>query len=201
MTSDPDTADLLSRPGRSLDPAPCVHGNGADPVSASDFADTNGRPRCRFDGAARVWSSRTRTLNPGEVSDVSKELKIELFEPGADHEALDGLASDLRLELLELDVDSVSPVALEPPPEGSKGMELAAIGALLVHVKDALPVVNAVVTAARQWLARASSSGRSLKITVDGRTLELSAATAEQQQQLVDGFLRSLGAPGQPDTT
>jgi hypothetical protein len=79
-------------------------------------------------------------------------------------------------------------------------MELVAIGALLVRVKDSLPVVSAVVTAVRQWLARASSSGRSLKITVDGRTLELSAATAEQQQLVVE-FVRSLGAPEQPDTT
>lgn len=80
-------------------------------------------------------------------------------------------------------------------------MEAVAIGALLVHVKDSLPVVNAVVTAIRQWLARASSSGRSLKTTVEGRTLEPSAATAEQQQQLVAEFVRSLGAPRQPDTT
>jgi hypothetical protein len=61
-------------------------------------------------------------------------------------------------------------------------------------------VLNAVVTAVRQLLARASSSGRLLKLTVDGRTLGLSAATAEQQQ-LVAQFVRSLSAPGQPDTT
>ncbi len=132
---------------------------------------------------------------------MSRELRIELFEPDADGELVDNLARDLRLELLELDVDSVSPVSGEPAPEGSKGLELAAIGALLVHVKDSLPVLNAVVTATRQWLARASSSGRSLKVTVDGRTLELSAATAEQQQQLVAEFIRSLPAHGHPDTT
>ena len=131
---------------------------------------------------------------------MPRELTIELFEPGADDEAVDGLAGDLRLELLELDVESVSPVALGPAPEGSKGMELVAIGALLVRVKDSLPMLTAVVTAVRRWLGGGSSSGRSLKITVDGRTLELSAATAEQQQQLVAEFLRSLGAPGEPDT-
>jgi hypothetical protein len=129
---------------------------------------------------------------------MSKELEIELFEPGADGEMIDGLASDLRLELLDLDVDSVSPVAVGPPPEGSKGMELVAVGALLVRVADSLPVVNTVVTTLRQWLARASSSGRSLKISVDGRTLELSAATAEQQEQLVAEFVRSLGERPDP---
>ena len=135
------------------------------------------------------------TLDQDEVSDVPRDLKIELFEPGADVEMVDSLASDLRLELLELDVDSVSPVAVGPAPEGSKGVELVAIGALLVRVADSLPVVNAVVTSVRQWLARTAGSGRSLKITVDGQTLELAAATAEQQQQLVAEFVRSLSDP------
>jgi hypothetical protein len=135
------------------------------------------------------------------VGDVSRELKIELFEPGADSEALDGLTGDLRMELLDLDVDSVAPVASGPAPEGSKGIELLAIGALLVRVKDSLPLVNAVVTSVRSWLSRSSSSGRSLKITVDGQTLELSAATADQQAELVAEFVRSLGTPGRPEPT
>jgi hypothetical protein len=140
------------------------------------------------------------TLDPDEVSDVPRDLKIELFEPGADVEMVDSLASDLRLELLELDVDSVSPVTVGPAPEGSKGVELVAIGALLVRVADSLPVVNAVVTSVRQWLARTASSGRSLKITVDGQSLELTAATAEQQQQLVAEFVRALSdQQGPPD--
>jgi hypothetical protein len=53
-------------------------------------------------------------------------------------------------------------------------------------------MVSAVVTAVRSWLQRGSSPNRTLKVTVDGRTLELSAATAEQQQLVVDEFVRSL---------
>ncbi len=178
----PFTVTVWERVGEQV---PWLIGSGCQPV----------------DGAACLWSSRTTTHGQDEVTGVSRELRIELFEPDADGETVDGLASDLRLELLDLDVDSVSPVTRRPAPEGSKGLEMAAIGALLVSVKDSLPVLNAVVTAARQWLARASSSRRSLKITVDGRTLELSAATAEQQQQVVAEFVRSLSPPGQPDTT
>jgi hypothetical protein len=131
---------------------------------------------------------------------VSSELTIELFEPDADDEVVEGLAGDLRLELLELDVESVEPVGVGPAPEGSKGVDVAAVGALLVCVKESLWLVDAVVAAARSWLARDTSSGRSLKITVEGRTLQLSAATVEQQQQLVDEFVRSLGLPAQPGT-
>jgi hypothetical protein len=117
---------------------------------------------------------------------------IELFEPDADLETLDELTRNLREELLELDVDSVSPPTAGPAPEGSKGLELAAIGALLVQVRSSVQMVSAVVTAVRSWLQRGSSPNRTLKVTVDGRTLELSAATAEQQQLVVDEFVRSL---------
>lgn len=125
---------------------------------------------------------------------MNRELKIELFEPGADAEAVDRLTGDLRLELLELDVDSVSPVSAGPAPEGSKGVDLAAVGELLVQVKDHLPLVTAVVGAVRAWLMRGTSPGRALKVTVDGRTLELTAASAEEQQQIVSEFVRSLGS-------
>ena len=123
---------------------------------------------------------------------MGAELKIELFEPDADLETVDELTHDLRLELLDLDVDSVSPVSAGPAPPGSKGLELAAVGALLVTVKGSVKVVTSVVTAVRSWLQRGASQQRTLKISVDGRTLELSGATTEQQQQLVDEFVRSL---------
>jgi hypothetical protein len=121
-----------------------------------------------------------------EVIGVSTELKIELFEPDADPETVDELTRNLRNELLDLDVDSITQPVLGPAPEGSKGLELMAIGALLVQVKNSIPVVTSVVSAIRSWLQRGSSPGRSLKVTVEGRTLELTAATAEQQQRIVD---------------
>ncbi|WP_344047833.1 hypothetical protein [Nocardioides panacihumi] len=130
---------------------------------------------------------------------MTRELKIELFEPGADPEMVDDLAADLRLELLELDVESVSPVVQGPPADGSKGIEVATLGALLVCIKDSVWLVEEVVGTVRSWLSRGSSSRRSLKITVEGRSLELSGATDEQQQQLVAEFVRSLGAPTRPD--
>ena len=128
------------------------------------------------------------------MNSVGTELKIELFEPDADPETVDQLTRNLRNELLDLDVDSITQPVLGPAPEGSKGLELMAIGALLVQVKNSIPVVTSVVSAVRSWLQRGSSPGRSLKVTVEGRTLELSAATAAQQQQIVDEFVWSLGA-------
>ncbi len=126
---------------------------------------------------------------------MTMELTIELVDTGADPDALDELTGNLRLELLELDVDSVVPVAAGPAPLGSKGLELAAVGALLVQLKGSAALVGSVVTTIRSWLQRGpSTSQRTLKITVEGHTLELGNATAEQQQQLVEQFLQSLPA-------
>ena len=135
------------------------------------------------------------TLDRDEVSDVSRELTIELFEPGADVEMVDRSPATFVWSSWSSTSTPSRLSPLGPAPGGSKGVELVAIGALLVHVTDSVPVVNAVVTSVRQWLARTAWSGRSLKITVEGRTLELSAATAEQQQQLVAEFVRSLSDP------
>jgi hypothetical protein len=126
---------------------------------------------------------------------VGTELKVEVFEPDADPEEIDQLTHDLRLELLELDLDSVSPVMTGPPPVGSKGLDVAAIGALLVQVAASVDAVNTVIHALRSWLRRGPSGQRSVKISLDGHTLELTSATQAQQQQLVDEFVRALGTP------
>lgn len=124
------------------------------------------------------------------------ELRIEVVEAGADEQALEQLTADLRRELLELDVDAVEPVPAGPSPEGSKGLDLVALGALLVQLRSSLPLVTSVVSTVRRWLLRSGEPGRSLKVTIDGRTLELSAATSEQQERLVEQFLASVDTAG-----
>jgi hypothetical protein len=128
------------------------------------------------------------------------ELRIDVVDERADAEEADDLATSLRMDLLELDVDSVSPVLAGPAPSGSKGLELVAVGALLVRLKESVPLVRSVVTTVREWMARGGSPHRSLKITMDGRVLELSAATQEQQERLVDEFLRRLEADDPKET-
>ena len=67
---------------------------------------------------------------------MSTQLQIEILDPTADDQELDELTESLRQDLLELDVDSVSRPTLGPGPEGSKGLDLAAVGALLVALKS-----------------------------------------------------------------
>ncbi len=120
---------------------------------------------------------------------MSTELQIEILDSTADDQELDELTESLRQDLLELDVDSVSRPTLGTAPDGSKGLDVSAVGALLVALKSSVELATQVVSAVRSWMHRTKGSTQTLKLTMNGQTLELSAATADQQQQLVDAFV------------
>ncbi|MBD3926328.1 hypothetical protein IEZ26_17010 [Nocardioides cavernae] len=118
-------------------------------------------------------------------------VKVELVEPGSDLEAREVLMLDLRHELTQLDVESVSTVPGGPAPPGSKGLDMAAAAALLVQVTGSVRALDVLVSTIRTWLQRRQDPGRSVKLTIGEQTLELSHATSEQQERLVQEFLRS----------
>ena len=107
--------------------------------------------------------------------------------PDADAEEVAEATLQLRRELLDLDVEAVElPRAGEPPP-GTRAVELAALGALVVTVAQS-PLLGPVVAAVRSWLAGAPE--RSIKLELDGDTLELTGLSSKEQQRLVDEWLR-----------
>ena len=130
------------------------------------------------------------------ADDIADDILVELIEPDADPERLDATTRALRQELLDLDVESVVPATSGPAPEGSKGLDIAAVGALVVHATAAGDVVVKLVTLLRGWLRRSPARGpQALRLTIGGQSLELTNATEDQQQELVDAFLRSVAAP------
>lgn len=113
-------------------------------------------------------------------------LRLEIaLEPDADAAELEYATTQLRHELLELDVDSVDLPAGAPPPADTRGLELAALGTLLVGAGRA--AVGPIMQAVQSWVARRSS--RSVKITIDGDSIELSNASQEEQRRLLESFL------------
>lgn len=124
---------------------------------------------------------------------MEQAVVVQVDEPDADPERLEQLALALREELLGTDADvDVSQFRAGAAPAGTRALDIAAIGALLVSVKLSTESVGAVVRTIRGWLGRAGGTGRSVTLTVGDRTLVLESATAEQQEQLVREFLHSL---------
>jgi hypothetical protein len=107
--------------------------------------------------------------------------------PDADAEEVAEATLQLRRELLDLDVEAVElPRAGEAPP-GTRAVELAALGALVVTVGPS-PLLGPVAATIRSWLA--SAPQRSLKLELEGDVLELTGLSSKEQRRLVDEWLR-----------
>ena len=131
------------------------------------------------------------------MGEATTELRIEISDPDADDERLALMTEGLRQDLLALDVRSVDPVSAGDAPEGSKGVDAAAVGALVVALKTSVELATQVVAAVRSWLRRGSprNATQVLRLTMNGQSIELSAATVDQQQQLVDAFVAAAANP------
>ena len=125
-------------------------------------------------------------------STVGLRLEIGL-DVDADAGELDAATAGLREELLELDVESVARAAGRPAPDGTRGVDAAALSTLMVAAGRG--AIGPLVSALQSWIARRSS--RSVKITIDGDSLELTNASRADQERLVESFL-ARHAPGSP---
>jgi hypothetical protein len=125
------------------------------------------------------------------TEDAGNEVRIELAVDDAEAEELDRLTANLRRELLQLDIDDVTRLREGPPPPGARAVELVALGSLIVAVGKAAGALAGVVRAAQGWLGR--KPDRKVRLEIDGDVLELSGATADQQQRLVDEWLARHG--------
>jgi hypothetical protein len=117
------------------------------------------------------------------------EVQVGVVEEGSDDARLEELALLLRQDLLALDVRAVEPYREGTAPDGTRAGFAAIAGVLSVSLQPGLQVLGAVVSVVRDWLRR-SGSRRTVKITIDGDTIELSGASDAVQQQLVDAWVR-----------
>lgn len=112
-------------------------------------------------------------------------LRLQLSEEGADAQRLDELTGFLRQELLQLDVDDVTAVPAGEPPPGARGLDAVTTGGLLVALGSAAQGLGAVITAITAWRARGGKAHRKVLLDIGGEALELSDATAADQDRLI----------------
>jgi hypothetical protein len=111
--------------------------------------------------------------------------------PDGDAEELAEVTRQFRRELLALDVEAVRTPTEGDAPAGSKGLELAALGALVVTVGRS-QVLSSVLAAVRSWLA--GSQQRSVRLELDGDVLELTGVSSKEQRRLTDEWLQRHGS-------
>lgn len=110
-------------------------------------------------------------------------------DPAADDEQTERLGRQLRAELRNLDVDVTAAPAGALPP-GAKGADAASLSQLLVTMSASGGVFATVVATVRSWLARRSDAD-TVKLTIDGDTLELGRASADERSDLIRAFVQT----------
>ena len=107
--------------------------------------------------------------------------------PAADDAEIAEATLQLRRELLDLDVDAVELQRAGEPPPGTRAVDLAALGALIVTIAQSALLPD-VLAAVRAWVSRSQS--RSIKLGLGGDVLELTGVSSAEQRRLADEWLR-----------
>ena len=118
------------------------------------------------------------------MADVGELTVRVMADRDSDAEELADLTQGLCGELLDAEVDSVTPLTDELAPEGAKGLGTLADW-LLVRFAT-VEGVRAVVAAVRGWVSR---NGRSVEVNIDGDVLKLTSLTSQQQEKIIDAWL------------
>jgi hypothetical protein len=132
---------------------------------------------------------------------MNEDIRVEFVSgPGADPEELDALTRALRAEILEVDeVQRVDQASAGPAPEGSKGLEVGAIGALVVGIAPGVQAVAKVIEVVRSWLAHRAPSTPPLQMSIGDKSITV-VADKKQQDELVAAFVAALAAADSDQT-
>jgi len=118
------------------------------------------------------------------------ELHLQLSEEGADAERLAMLAGYLRTELLRLDVEDVRALPAGESPPGARAFGATTVGALLIALGQSAEGLQSVVSTIRDWLRRGDEKGRAVRLELGDDVLQLSQASAADQERLIELFVR-----------
>jgi hypothetical protein len=120
---------------------------------------------------------------------VVRVLLVVKPDPELDLDTGERLTRQLRAELAELDVESVAFAPGGSAPDGAKGADAVTLGAIVVALSASGGVLTALVDVLRDWLSR-QAVGHRISVSIDGDTIQLEGVSTEQQQALVDAYLR-----------
>jgi hypothetical protein len=123
------------------------------------------------------------------------QLRIQLSEDGADAARLDAVTGYLRQDLVQLDVDDVTTLRAGPPPPGARAVDATAVGGLLVALGSSADGLRSVLSAIQAWLSRGSGVRRTIRLELGGDALELSQASAADQERLIGLFVSRHSEP------
>jgi hypothetical protein len=113
---------------------------------------------------------------------------VDLVAADASDEELYELATRLRQELLEADVIDVRRLRGGEAPPGARAVDVQALGSLLMTVSASAATLRSVIDGMRRWLGKDRT--RRIVLSLDGDSIEITAASDEEQRNLIDLWVR-----------
>jgi hypothetical protein len=124
------------------------------------------------------------------MSEYTTELLIELAVEGGDAAELDELSRQLRMEVGELDVNSVEQVSAGMAPPGTKAVDMAAIGQMAVTLAPA--VIPPLFDLLKSWVERKPSTPVKIRVKVGKRTAQIEYDPTRTSPKELEALIKSL---------
>lgn len=110
-------------------------------------------------------------------------------EPDVDPDEVERSVRQLRAELKDLNVESVTSVTSASVPVGAKGVDPVSLDALLITLMATGGVLPVLIETARDWLNR-HAAARRISVTINGDTIVLEKGSATERNALIEAYLR-----------
>ena len=118
------------------------------------------------------------------------EVLIELSLEGGDPTELDELTRQLRAEVEELSVDSVEQVSAGDAPQGTKAVDLAAIGQMAITL--APTIIPPLFDLLRSWVERKPSTPVKVRVKVGKRTAQIEYDPTKTSAKDLEALIKTL---------
>jgi len=105
------------------------------------------------------------------MSENAAQLLVEVVLDGGDVNELDALTRQLRVEMEELNIDSIERVSAGPAPQGTKAVDMELIGQMAVTL--APTIVPHLFGLLKSWVERKPSTPVKIKVKVGRRTAQI----------------------------
>ncbi|SNT53752.1 hypothetical protein SAMN05421812_108299 [Asanoa hainanensis] len=126
---------------------------------------------------------------------MSTQVLIRVAESGADAPCVQRLTDAFVDALRAEGVAGVETVRRGDTAVGARGVDWESLGLVLATIQGSAEAILRLVTITRAWLSR-DSGPRSVELSVGEATLRLSDASGDQQERLVEEFIRAVARDG-----
>ena len=124
------------------------------------------------------------------MSENPAHLVVEVLLDGGDANELDGLTRQLRMEMEELEVDSIEIVLSGPAPHGTKAIDMELIGQMAVTL--APTVIPPLFELLRSWVERKPSTPVKIKVKMGQRTAQIEYDPTRTSAKDLEAIMKAL---------